>query len=167
MLRSILGNMADWYFGENGQQIGPVDDDVIRQAIQQGRLTRQTLVWREGMAQWVPLAAVPELSGAASLYAPPANGGYGIPYGQVMLVPRTSGLAIASMICGIVSILFCQVIGALPAIICGHMAIGQISTSPLPMSGRGMAIAGLILGYLQFLLLLVFIVMLVVGVTFR
>ena len=160
----ILGNMADWYFGENGQQIGPLDEPAFQQAIQQGRVTRQTLVWREGMAQWVPFAAVPELfpgGQTISPYSPPmtAAGSY-VPG---MILPRTSGLAIASMVCGIVSIFLCQFVGAVPALICGHMALSQINGSPMPMNGRGMAIAGLVLGYLQILGLLVIILMLVAG----
>ena len=155
--------MADWYFGEHGQQIGPLDDSAIRQAIQQGRVIRQTLVWREGMEQWTPLAAVPELSmETLSPYAAPASAGY-----PGVIVPRTSGLAVASLICGIVSLLFCQIIGAVPGLICGHMALSQINSSPLPMSGRGLAIAGLVLGYVQMLLLLVGIVVLVIMVNSR
>lgn len=80
-----------------------------------------------------------------------------------MILPRTSGLAIASMVCGIVSIFLCQFVGAVPALICGHMALSQINGSPMPMNGRGMAIAGLVLGYLQILGLLVIILMLVAG----
>jgi len=152
--------MADWYFGENEQQIGPLDEVAIRQAIRQGRVGRQTLVWREGMAQWTPLAAVPEL-----LEGPDTLSPYLVPHvtsgGVVVMGPRTSGLAIASLVCGIVSILFCQVIGAVPALICGHMALSQINGSPLPMNGKGMAIAGLILGYIQFVLLAVGLVVLV------
>lgn len=138
----------------------------MRQAIQQGRVGRQTLVWREGMAQWTPLAAVPELSAGTDVSSPYLTPRVD-PAGVVVMVPRTSGLAIASMVCGIVSIFACQFIGAIPALICGHMALSQISSSPMPMSGRGMAIAGLVLGYLQILLLVVFAVMLVIGFTVR
>jgi hypothetical protein len=155
--------MANWYFGENGQQIGPLDDHAIQQAIQQGRVTRQTLVWREGMAQWVPLDAVPELSGAPAALAPYAPPVYYGPGGATSMGPRTSGLAVASLICGISGIVICPFVGVLPALICGHMAMSQINQSPLPMSGRGMAIAGLVLGYLQILGVLVVMAVLVIS----
>lgn len=160
--------MAEWYFGENGQQIGPLDEAAVRQAIQQGRVTRQTLVWREGMEHWTPFAAVPELStmpelsaGMVSPYAPPVAAAG--PYIPGMMAPRSSGLATASMICGIVSLVFCQGVGAIPAIICGHMALSQINQSPLPMSGKGMAIAGLVMGYLQFVAIAVVLVVILVA----
>ncbi|HEY8961436.1 MAG TPA: GYF domain-containing protein [Luteolibacter sp.] len=130
--------MTHWFYGENGLQFGPVDDAGIRQLIASGRVTPATLVWREGMTEWLPLARVPELSRSI------------VPYGPYYASPPTSGLAIASMVCGLVGFLlcyFCALLG-IPAVICGHMALKQMNESSLPMSGRGMALTGLILGYL-------------------
>ncbi len=139
--------MADWYYGENGGQLGPVDDQTLQAMVAQGRITAQTLVWREGMSNWQPYStlALTEFQSAnlgpssfsPSMYAPAPN----------------SGLAIASMVCGIVSLILCYVnaVAAIPAIICGHMALKKINESELPMAGRGMAIAGLITGYLGLL----------------
>jgi peptidyl-prolyl cis-trans isomerase B (cyclophilin B) len=63
----------------------------------------------------------------------PYRGGYYPP-------PRpTSGLAIASLVCAILSL-------SIPAVICGHMARTRIRETG--ESGDGMAIAGLVLGYL-------------------
>jgi hypothetical protein len=61
------------------------------------------------------------------------------------------------MVCGIVSLILCYVnaVAAIPAIICGHMALKKINESELPMAGRGMAIAGLITGYLGLLFQLI------------
>ena len=61
--------------------------------------------------------------------------------------PATSGLAIASMICGIVSF-FVWIIGSLAAIICGHIALSKIKKSGSQLQGKGMALAGVICGYL-------------------
>lgn len=63
----------------------------------------------------------------------------------------TSGLAIASLVCGCLCFCCCcHPIFSLPfslsAIICGHMARGQIRERN--MQGDGMAIAGLICGYI-------------------
>jgi hypothetical protein len=67
---------------------------------------------------------------------------------------RTNGLAIASMVLGIVWIYW---IGSILAVIFGHIALSQINASRGWQSGRGMAIAGLVLGYvgLGFLLLVI------------
>ena len=59
---------------------------------------------------------------------------------------RTSGLAITSMVCGIVSF-FIPVVTSLAAIICGHLSRHQIKTASGALSGNGMALAGLICGY--------------------
>lgn len=63
---------------------------------------------------------------------------------------RTSGTAIASLIFGIVAWVFLPFIGALVAVVCGHVARGEIRRmQPGTIEGDGMAIAGLILGYVQ------------------
>lgn len=67
---------------------------------------------------------------------------------------KNSGLAIASLVCGIASFLLLLLTG-IPAIICGHMALGKIKKSQGSLGGRGMAITGLILGYVSILLTLV------------
>ena len=56
---------------------------------------------------------------------------------------RTSGLAIASMVLGIVWVYW---IGSILAVIFGHVSLSQISKDET-LRGRGMAIAGLVLGY--------------------
>lgn len=62
--------------------------------------------------------------------------------------PANSGLAVASMVCGILAWVTCTLMPAIPAVICGHMALNQIARSPVPLAGHGMAVAGLITGYL-------------------
>lgn len=42
----------DWYYAENEQQQGPVDDARMIELIREGRVTRSTLVWRTGMPDW-------------------------------------------------------------------------------------------------------------------
>jgi hypothetical protein len=83
---------------------------------------------------------------------------------------RTSGAAIASLIFGIISWLGLPVIGAVVAVICGHVARGEIRRMPVgTIEGDGMALAGLILGYAQLILcllvILLFIGMLFLGLT--
>jgi hypothetical protein len=59
---------------------------------------------------------------------------------------KTSGLAIAALVCGILTFLGCSLLAALPAVICGHLALSRLK-SGRATAGRGLAIAGLILGY--------------------
>lgn len=134
----FLSAMTHWFYGENGQQRGPLDDEGIRRLIASGAVTPSTMVWREGFPGWLPLALVPELQ----LGLPPAA--------PVVGQAPVCGLAIASMVCGIVAVMLCYLcaLAGIPAVICGHLALARIRRSPVPLAGRGMAITGLILGYL-------------------
>jgi hypothetical protein len=68
-------------------------------------------------------------------------------------VPRTSGLAIASLVCSLLSPLICFC--CLAGIICGHLARRAIRRNPM-LTGKGVATAGLILSYTALILLLAF-----------
>ncbi|PAW69937.1 MAG: hypothetical protein B9S38_08790 [Verrucomicrobiia bacterium Tous-C4TDCM] len=144
--------MAQWYYGSSAGQHGPVDENELRAMIASGGVGPLTLVWREGMSDWMPLQNVPDFGiQQPAPYLPP----YGGPLGYYPGAPvPNSGLAIASMVCGIAGYLTCYFVGILgiPAVICGHMALNRINSSPVPVAGRGMAIAGLILGYLGILI---------------
>ncbi|MEV5411782.1 DUF4190 domain-containing protein [Thermopolyspora sp. NPDC052614] len=60
--------------------------------------------------------------------------------------PGTNGLAIASLILGILGFFTCGITSVL-AVVFGHVAVGQIKRSG--EQGHGMAVAGLIMGYIQ------------------
>jgi len=114
-------------------------------------------------------AAQPPYYGAASA---PGQPGAGYPnYGAVPYpAPRpASGLAITSLICGIAGVvLFWAVVpllASIVAVITGHMALRQTKENPA-IGGRGMAFAGLIMGYIMVAVLVVGIVMTVIGFLF-
>lgn len=50
--------MASWYYAHNGEQRGPVDENEFRMLQQTGVVKASTLVWQEGMADWLTLAEV-------------------------------------------------------------------------------------------------------------
>jgi len=68
--------------------------------------------------------------------------------------PRTSGMAIASMVLGITSIVAltcCCGTGFIPsvlAVVFGHVAMYQIRRSAGRLEGSSMAVAGLVCGYI-------------------
>jgi hypothetical protein len=70
-------------------------------------------------------------------------------------VQQTSTLAIVSLITGIATWIFLPIIGALIAVITGHMAKTQIRASAGRLTGSGLATAGLVLGYMQIILVVV------------
>ncbi len=58
--------------------------------------------------------------------------------------PETSGMAVGSLICGILFVFFPA---AITAVVLGHISRSQIRRSAGRLKGEGMALAGLILGY--------------------
>ena len=53
---------VQYYIGINGQQYGPCDWQKLQQLVQQGQLTQQSYVWKQGMAQWEFAGNVAELA---------------------------------------------------------------------------------------------------------
>lgn len=81
--------------------------------------------------------------------------------------PRTSSMAIVSLIFGILGYTFLPFVGALIAVICGHSARSEIRRAPPgSLDGDGLALAGLILGWIQLAftaIAVVFLVLLLFG----
>lgn len=167
--------MANWYYGEGGEQRGPVEEHELRGLIAAGKVSGETIIWREGMENWQKLSEVPEWSD--QIVSPQAQPQVGTPYqtpaaggspgvGAYHPVAPSNGIAIASLVCGIVSFFLCYfgIVVAIPAVICGHIALKQINESAVPMSGRGMAIAGLITGYITAAISLCFGVFMLIAV---
>ena len=85
-------------------------------------------------------AAAPPLSPPSN----PLNHGASTAYA---VAPATSGKAIASLVCGILAYIIPFFL-AIPAIVFGHIALSDIKKSAGRLKGQGLAIAGLVLGYL-------------------
>lgn len=107
-------------------------------------------------------------------YAPPPPPAYpqqpAAPYGQPMpyaapgmpmAVAEPNNLALTSMIAGILSLTLCGTIAAIVAIITGHMGLNRANQLPPQLARRGMAIAGLIMGYVSLGLTILFIIFIV------
>jgi membrane protease subunit (stomatin/prohibitin family) len=63
--------VKQWFIGVNGQQQGPFDAAGLSGQARSGALTRETLVWSEGMSGWTAAGQVPELSGVFGAVPPP------------------------------------------------------------------------------------------------
>src|SRR5438270_10518057 len=87
---------------------------------------------------WLNVPSVP------SQYPPQAQ-----PY-RPYQPPKTDGGAIASMVLGIASVALCLTfVAGIPAIILGHISLSRIKKSMGRLKGEGMALTGLILGYIS------------------
>ena len=81
----------------------------------------------------------------------------------------TSALAVVSLVSGIASWCVVPLIGAIVAIVCGHLGRSEIRRSQGQIEGDGLAVVGLVLGYVQlafgFILLLFAIAAVVLGLS--
>jgi type II secretory pathway pseudopilin PulG len=117
--------------GGDGKEYGPVSAEQIQQWLKAGRVDALTKAAREGTTDWRPIGEFPELMPA--------------PYVEA----QTDGKAIGSLVCGILSVTILSCLAGIPAIILGHMSRSAIRKSLGQLKGEGMALAGLILGYVS------------------
>jgi uncharacterized protein DUF4190 len=110
--------------------------------------------WWDG-ARWVPMPA-----GEMVARPPGAQ-----PIQPAVAAPvagaRTNSLAVASLVAGILAWVVCPFIGAILAIVFGHMARSQIKRTG--EAGGGMAMAGLILGYVHIGVAVLVVILWIVG----
>ena len=132
------------YIARDGQQIGPLTPEEVQAQLAAGTIQLTDLAWQEGNANWLPLHTMPGF--AAGM--PPVLSSVPPP----LLQPQTSALAITSLVLGIMSFFTIGLTG-LPAVICGHLAASRIKRSGGRLTGQGMAVAGLVTGYIGFLLI--------------
>lgn len=67
--------MTQWYLSYNGSKIGPLD---LREAMQQAKKNPNGHAWRQGLAEWLPISSIDELSSPyeeAPLPPPPRGSG--------------------------------------------------------------------------------------------
>jgi uncharacterized membrane protein YphA (DoxX/SURF4 family) len=170
----------NWYYATNGHQKGPLPTEDLKSRIAMGEVSPTDLAWREGMADWMPVGSIPELKVEAAParvdmlpspgasqdpesaptpqpYTPPASPAAPAPgYSPMPGQQPSQGLAIASMICGILSLVGCCIwpvagVLALVAIVLGHISVSRANSEPQRFGGKGMAKGGLVTGYLGLL----------------
>jgi membrane protease subunit (stomatin/prohibitin family) len=66
-----IPGVAQYFVAANGQQQGPYTQHVLQQMIQEGRVTRDTLIWKQGMGSWSKAGDVSEVSGLFAVIPPP------------------------------------------------------------------------------------------------
>ena len=133
--------------GADGKEYGPISLEQFSQWAAEGRVSPQTRVQPVGATDWTAAAGIPELQSIfarlgraptvvlTSPISPPASG------------EPQKGLAVTSLVLGILSLVCLGPLTGIPAIICGHIARRRSRQSPAQYSGPGMALAGMVLGY--------------------
>jgi len=168
--RQFSESCLQYFFSTDGQnQQGPIERDGLIAA----GVTRDSMVWREGMGGWIragdlaeladlfqspgsivaePTVAEPVIATPQPSYPPQyPQAGYRPEYATPHYVPATSGFAIASLVLGILGLCCCNTfIFSLLAVIFGHLAKAEIRRGQ--KTGSGLATAGLVMGYIGLIL---------------
>jgi len=66
-----IPGVAVYFAAVEGKQTGPFDMQTLASQAASGRLTRESLVWTQGMSQWMPAGEVPALAGIFTNVPPP------------------------------------------------------------------------------------------------
>ena len=125
----------EWYYTHAGAELGPTSVEELKRLIGLGQVVAEDHVWTEGMDYWQRVRDVPELARQLT-----SNSAAAMP-----AAPQTSPMAVASFVLGLLGF---TLIGSVLAIVFGHIALAQIRQSQGKLSGKGLAITGLVLGYL-------------------
>jgi hypothetical protein len=66
-----LPQPTSFFIGVNDKQTGPFDMPTLQSMLQQGQITRDTLVWKNGMPAWTKAGETPELHSLFAGSPPP------------------------------------------------------------------------------------------------
>ena len=161
---SAVADAPEWFFARGGAHQGPVRLSELQRMAGTGEIDPETLVWRSGMEQWTPGSWIAELHFPARLSAAQGNAGAGVTPSpgailppreedaspdQAILATRTSVLAISSLVIGL---FWMFGIGSLSAIVLGVMSLRQIARSNGTLTGKRLALAGMIVGIIGLIL---------------
>jgi uncharacterized RDD family membrane protein YckC len=66
----------NWYYAQGTEQIGPINESDFQVLVSSGEISPDTLVWHEGMTEWLPCQQV--LAAAAKAFSDEPNSGLGL-----------------------------------------------------------------------------------------
>jgi hypothetical protein len=153
------------HIARDGKPMGPFSLEEVNRQLAAGTLSVSDQAWYEGAAGWAPLSTVPGVSGSRPPGGPspsPPQADVATPSVPLVTAPTVGGsmttvpsaptepLAIWSLVLSLLGVCgFCctpVVITGIAGVVCGHLALSKIGTRP-ELQGRGLAMAGLIIGY--------------------
>ena len=149
--------MAKWFFGEKGQQHGPLTRDELLLKLRSRELASDTLVWTPGQENWRPADQVPDLlnldkAKTVSERSVPTVAGSRAEWVPRPTGPEISSSAVVSLVLGVFSVSCCLAyvlpVTAVIAVVTGHSGLKTIRSSEGQKVGLGLATSGLILGYI-------------------
>jgi hypothetical protein len=144
------------HVAREGKELGIFSLEEINRQLAAGALRPTDLAWHEGAAGWAALSTLPGVSSAPVSAAPSGALPPTMPVvaaSPVAVVPprQSEQLAVLSLIFSILGLCgFCCgffMTAAIAGIVCGHIALSRIKANP-GREGHGLAMAGVIIGYI-------------------
>lgn len=140
--------------GADEKEYGPISADQLRLWISEGRINAASKVRREEDPVWKTAGDFPELAPLLTSAPPPPPQPRPTTITYDPAPAKNNPLALWSMITGIVSVACCcNIIGPV-SIILGIIGLSQIKKNPA-QRGKGFAIAGIVLGSLALVMMIV------------
>lgn len=157
-------SMEEWYYALNGAQQGPVSREVLLQLLGSRQLPATSLVWREGMADWVAASQVLELSqvhpvaAAGAAYSGQSMLNYGV--GDSVYAPAAGALNYAGFgirfVAWIIDFILTFIVGAILGAVLGVVIAALAGSNALDARETARAlgnILGIVLNWLYFSLM--------------
>ena len=120
-----------WYYTQGAAQEkkGPVPEAEIKSLVAGGQIRATDLLWSEGMANWAPLSALPQLQTEHTTALPsPAAAAAQVFIHESALPEGLAGwmtlVSVTTIIMGAISLLGCNIVVAIPMIIAGSLLLG-------------------------------------------
>lgn len=160
LMESPENEQKNWYYSQDSERQGPISFSQLQSLAESGKLKPNDYVCQEGMQEWDLSCNIPGLYSTPQTVAQPVRETVSVNQVGQSEFTRTAPMAVASLVLGLVGFNVIFLLGSILAVIFGHVALKQIKQAGGELSGRGMAIAGLLLGYgVIFVCLIVIIVL--------
>jgi len=155
-------DQKNWYYSQDSERQGPVSFLKLQSLASSGTLKPDDYVCQEGMDEWELGSDIPGLFATPKSEVIPVVDTVEVNNTRQPEFTRTAPMAVASLVLGLVGFNVLFLLGSILAVIFGHVALKQIKQAGGGLSGRGMAMAGLMLGYgVIFVCLIVIIILFV------
>lgn len=152
--------------GADGKEYGPISGETLRRWIAENRANGQTMAQAEGTPGWKPLSAFTEFATLAS--PPPIHAAPAAFPAEGAHPLKNSPMAVVGLVCSLLGLVCCG--GGLFSglgLIFSIIGLNEIKRNPRRFTGGSLAVAGIVLGILGLLLVLLFFVSGLGGEIFR
>ena len=167
----ISTNKDEWFYAINNVEHGPVQFPQLQALVASGPLSDTDLVWKEGMANWTPVNQVSGLTSAGNVAM--GGGQVGMPHSQLPGQPQQLNVQATLqypdgnqdkpnwphrggtiLTLGILSLVLCAPLGFF-AWLMGSGDLKKMTRGIMDESGRGTTQAGMIMGMISSILMLI------------